>query len=520
VRLWGRWWLGLVTVAVAAAASGPAGAALAAGAPPVRASAQAVTVLVPGAAAQGSGPVVASGPVSKPGGYRYPAKATAAVRVGWTKATAATHTGASPTAQAGSLLRHIRLLGGAVRARRVSVSAAVSPEAATADGKVQDLVVLGRHVHPAAGTTLKLAGWGLLNVLASTQRHAGGSAAAAVTGLRLTLVDDHDGLPAGTVIALGAAEAAISAVPPPAGGTPTIAGAPQRTHGATPHVHPRTLLPVAPRHRRPVHHPATHRTGHRRQPSRTRPAQATHALIAAAAGGRARVIAAALDQVGWPYIWGGDSRTEGGFDCSGLVDYAYARAGMSLPGRPTAAILWRMSMPVAPARLQPGDLAFLYSRNRAPYHVGLYVGDGLVVVAPHTGANVTIEPLSAVAWDGYGRLLRGGRGDGLARSVAAAARRFAHPGPGERSRLAAGRAADALAARRLLPPDLLVDRIVVGAPAQTATVVEVPRLIALASVRPPQAEGAGRVLGFALLLLLAAACLVWAPIRAIRSSGN
>jgi hypothetical protein len=59
-------------------------------------------------------------------------------------------------------------------------------------------------------------------------------------------------------------------------------------------------------------------------------------------------------------------------------------------------------------------------------------------------------------------------------------------------------------------------------PTQTATaaIVPAPHLIPLASVRTPRAEGAGRVLGFALLLLLAAACLVWAPIRAIRSSGN
>ena len=262
-------------------------------------------------------------------------------------------------------------------------------------------------------------------------------------------------------------------------------------------------------------HPGRHR---RHRPAHHRPPQAAHALIAAAAGGRARVIAAALDQVGWPYIWGGDSRTDGGFDCSGLVDYAYGRAGMTLPGRPTAAVLWRMSMPVGRARLQPGDLAFLYSRNRAPYHVALYVGDGLVVVAPHTGADVEIEPLAAITWDGYGRLLSGGRGDGLARSVAAAARRFAHPGRGALRRLAAARAADAIAERRVLPPDLQLNRIVAGT--QIATAAELPGLVPLASVKPPQAAGAGRVLGFALLLLLVAACLVWAPIRAIRSSGG
>ena len=48
--------------------------------------------------------------------------------------------------------------------------------------------------------------------------------------------------------------------------------------------------------------------------------------------GRAAVVAAAAAQVGWPYVWGGESRAEGGFDCSGLVDYAYTAAGASLPG--------------------------------------------------------------------------------------------------------------------------------------------------------------------------------------------
>ena len=522
MRLWGRWWLGLAAVAVAAAASGPAGSALAAGAPPVRASAEAVTILVPGAPAQGSGVVMAFGPASARGGYRYPKQRAAAVRVGWTKTTAAKRTGASPTAVADSLVRRVRLLGGAVRARRIVVSATVSPQAGTAAGKVQGLVVLGRHVHPAAGTTLKLSGWGVLDVLDSAQSQADGSAAASITGLRLTLVRDHGGLPAGTVIELAAARAAITAAPPPPppGGTSTTPRVPQRTHGAALHPPPPPAARGSPA--APPGPPAREATmSGARDPSPTRPPQATHALIAAAAGDRARVITAALAQVGWPYIWGGDNRTEGGFDCSGLVDYAYDHAGLTLPGRPTAAVLWRMSTPVGRTRLQPGDLAFLYSRQRAPYHVALYVGDGLVVVAPHTGANVTIEPLSAVAWDGYGRLLRGGRGDGLARSVAEAARRFAHPGPGERRRLIAGLVADALAARRVLPPDLRLNGIADG-PTQTATaaLVPAPHLIPLASVRAPRAEGAGRVIGFALLLLLAAACLVWAPIRAIRSSGN
>ena len=108
-------------------------------------------------------------------------------------------------------------------------------------------MVLGRHVHPAAGASLKLAGWGTLDVLASTETHAGGSAAAAIAGLRLTLLHDHDGLPAGTVIELGAARAAITATAPPPpqppGGTgpTTKPSAPQRTLGTT--LHPRPVRP-------------------------------------------------------------------------------------------------------------------------------------------------------------------------------------------------------------------------------------------------------------------------------------
>jgi cell wall-associated NlpC family hydrolase len=522
VRLWDRSWFGLAAAVVAAAASGSAGSALAAGAPPVRASAEAVTILVPGAPAQGSGVVMAFGAGSARGWYRYPKKHAAAVRVGWAKTTATKRAGGSATAAADSLVRRVQLLGGAVRARRIVVSVAVSSQVATASGEVQGLQVLGRHVHPAAGTTIKLSDWGVLDVLDSAQSQAGGSAAASVTGLKLTLVRDHHGLSAGTVIELAAARATITAAPPPPppppGGTSTTPRVPQRTHGAT--LHPRPAQRTTPRHA-PAHHPSTHHVRRARHPAAPPPPQAAHALIAATAGDRARVISAALGQVGWPYIWGGDDRADGGFDCSGLVDYAYDHAGLTLPGRPTAAVLWRMSTPVGRARLQPGDLAFLYSRHRAPYHVALYVGDGLVVVAPHTGADVTIEPLAAVAWDGYGRLLRGGRGDGLGLSVAEAARRFAHPGQGERRRLIAGLAADALAAQRVLPPDLRLDGIADG-PTQTATaaIVPAPQLIPLASVRAPRAEGAGRVLGFALLLLLVAACLVWAPIRAIRSSGN
>ncbi|HEY2789091.1 MAG TPA: C40 family peptidase [Gaiellales bacterium] len=487
----------------------------------MRASAEAVAVLAPGAAPQGTGLAMAFGPAEVHGSYSY----SEAVRAGWAKATAAKQHGPTPTAQSSTIVRHVQLLGGAVRVRKIVTSASL---AAGADGAVHDLtggeihglVVLGQHVQADAGTTLPLADWGTLQVLASQRTAAGGTVAETITGLTLTLLHDHDGLAAGTVVALGTAKAAIAAPPAPAS-SGNGQGSGDGSGGSAPPPPP----PPSPapkkhaqpaHHRRPAHQPAR---PHHRHPARRRDiriAQASHALIDAAAGGRAHVIAAALAQVGWPYIWGGDSRSEGGFDCSGLVDYAYARAGMPLPGRPTAAVLFGMSMPVGRARLAPGDLAFLYTRRRAPYHVALYVGDGLVVVAPHTGADVQIEPLTAVAWAGFGRLLKGGRGDGLARSVAAAARKFTHPG---RGRLAAARAADARAARRVQPPAEVFARRLLAARGRVATTTRpavTPRLVSLASVRGPSADGGPGVLGGALVLLLAAAFMVRSPSLPLR----
>ena len=148
----------------------------------------------------------------------------------------------------------------------------------------------------------------------------------------------------------------------------------------------------------------------------------------AGARGAAAVVAAAEAQIGWPYVWGGESRAEGGFDCSGLVDYAYGAAGVSLPGRPTAADLWHMSRHVTATELAPGDLVFLGADTNQPYHVGMYVGGGMTVVAPHTGAVVTYEALVDVPWDGFGRLLAGPpAADPASSAVEAAARRYQVP---------------------------------------------------------------------------------------------
>jgi cell wall-associated NlpC family hydrolase len=170
-------------------------------------------------------------------------------------------------------------------------------------------------------------------------------------------------------------------------------------------------------------------------------------------GGRGPLaaVAAAEAQVGWPYVWGGESRAEGGFDCSGLIDFAYAAAGDPLPGRPTAAELWRMSRPEPADGLAPADLVFLGAPSGAPYHVGMYVGDGVVVVAPHTGARVRFEPLAAGGWDGFGRLLADAPGSGpVDPAVEAAARAHQVPPDAVAAELRLGLATDPGAAATAL----------------------------------------------------------------------
>jgi cell wall-associated NlpC family hydrolase len=201
-------------------------------------------------------------------------------------------------------------------------------------------------------------------------------------------------------------------------------------------------------------------------------------LAAATDTGRARlaVVAAAAEQLGWPYIWGGDSRGEGGFDCSGLVDYAYAAAGFPLPGRPTAAVLWRLSTPIAARNLRPGDLVFMGAPSGDPYHVALYVGNNLVIVAPHRGEPVMVVPFSAIAWDGYGRLWSPGGGANLDLSPRAVRRALhasrRHPRKMHREHSADRRATDRVAGAQSGRVTLDGDPIRVATPpAQNAAAV-------------------------------------------------
>jgi peptidoglycan DL-endopeptidase CwlO len=98
-------------------------------------------------------------------------------------------------------------------------------------------------------------------------------------------------------------------------------------------------------------------------------------------------VAIALQYLGVPYVWGGASPATG-FDCSGFVMFVYAQLGVSLPHN--AAAQYGYGTPVPRDQLQPGDLVFFDGLG----HVGLYIGNGQFVHAPHTGDVVKISSLS------------------------------------------------------------------------------------------------------------------------------
>ena len=102
-----------------------------------------------------------------------------------------------------------------------------------------------------------------------------------------------------------------------------------------------------------------------------------------------KAVAVALAQLGSPYVWGASG--PGSFDCSGLTSFAYAAAGITIPRVSRAQFAAYASRPVDPLHLVPGDLVFFADTPTAPstiHHVGMYIGNGLMVEAPHTGAVV------------------------------------------------------------------------------------------------------------------------------------
>jgi cell wall-associated NlpC family hydrolase len=138
----------------------------------------------------------------------------------------------------------------------------------------------------------------------------------------------------------------------------------------------------------------------------------TPAASAAPGGAGDVVVSWALAQIGTPYIWGGES-PGAGFDCSGLVQAAWAAAGVHLPR--VAQDQYAATRRLAPGQaLVPGDLVFFGTSPTLVDHVGLYVGadagTAVMVDAPHAGADVRTEPFVAAPGAPFGTLVYLGAG--------------------------------------------------------------------------------------------------------------
>ncbi len=137
---------------------------------------------------------------------------------------------------------------------------------------------------------------------------------------------------------------------------------------------------------------AAHGAGEDGRASRTQreePAAASSAPVAVSGGSLQAVVDRALAQRGKPYVWAASG--PGSFDCSGLVQYAFQAAGMSLPH--SSRMQSQMGTPVSRAEARAGDLVAFYSPVS---HIGIYLGNGQMVHAPTSGDVVKIAGVDAM----------------------------------------------------------------------------------------------------------------------------
>ncbi|OZD04509.1 hydrolase [Rhodococcus sp. 06-235-1A] len=109
----------------------------------------------------------------------------------------------------------------------------------------------------------------------------------------------------------------------------------------------------------------------------------------------AKAVQAAESKIGAPYVYGASGPDS--FDCSGLVQWAYKQAGISLPR--TSYDQAAAGTPVSQANLAPGDVVSFYGGS----HSGIYIGDGNVVHASTSGVPVKVAPLASMPFDGARR---------------------------------------------------------------------------------------------------------------------
>jgi cell wall-associated NlpC family hydrolase len=111
----------------------------------------------------------------------------------------------------------------------------------------------------------------------------------------------------------------------------------------------------------------------------------------AASGGAATAVQWAYREIGKPYVWGAAGPNS--FDCSGLAQYVWAKAGVYLEH--FTGDQWNEGTHIARADVEPGDLVFFATNTSDPgtiHHVGIYVGGGMMIDAPYTGVDVRKEP--------------------------------------------------------------------------------------------------------------------------------
>lgn len=107
-----------------------------------------------------------------------------------------------------------------------------------------------------------------------------------------------------------------------------------------------------------------------------------------------KVVAVSEQMLGTPYRYGGD--TPRGFDCSGLVRFAYRQVGIDVPH--SSRMLYKQSQKVPLNKLQPGDLLFFKIDKRTVSHVGIYTEGLSFIHAPSSGKRVKISRLDSNYW--------------------------------------------------------------------------------------------------------------------------
>ena len=107
---------------------------------------------------------------------------------------------------------------------------------------------------------------------------------------------------------------------------------------------------------------------------------------------RSKIVNYASTFKGTPYVWGGESLKEGGFDCSGLVQYVYGKMGVQMPRvSQQQATQGKMT---SVQNLRPGDFVAWGNSPATAHHIAIYAGNGMVWEAPHRGASVRLRRIN------------------------------------------------------------------------------------------------------------------------------